>query len=98
MSLNPNFKEANVIKPYLWVFPYLSRSDLRGLSSGMARCNDQKLNGRLLEVRSNFSEKLMKKFSTARIYRDVSPCMFLNMDEMAVFFKASQKLTVHFQE
>lgn len=37
----------------------------------------------------------MGKFSTAEIYRNLSPFMFVNMKKTALFFETNQKLTVH---
>lgn len=57
----------------------------------------QKLNEHILNLRMHFTESIHSKFSPSGFGQNISSQMFVNMDQMAVFFEPKQNRITQFQ-
>lgn len=91
LSVDPSFK--NTIHKVLCqqVYPFLA---LDNFSFCIAKTKGQKLTAYLLSVYKFFASKNKCKFQQ-EAYQSVSPGIFVNTDETAVYLKEKGKFTLH---
>lgn len=80
-------------KSCYWIYPFLI---CWRLNCRVATDTAQKLSGHLLSIRKNFVDHFVKTFSFEGVYQNVLLSMFLNIDEIAIYFVPEPKSTVHY--